>query len=201
MPDRVHSPTSPSIKTGRLGQTMWRAIRNVFRRSDLDGDWQGLADEAQRIRYLTIAEMLKGHDGSVLDVGCGEALLRSYLPAHCCYVGLEPSRLAAAGAHRRHPSALILTTTAEALQAHGAFTAIVFNESLYYCADPVAVYNRLLPLLAPDGVIVCSIYQHGRTNRECERKIRALPHTIIDDRVIPLAGHPGWHIWIAERKS
>ena len=200
MPDRVPSPTSPSIKTGRRGLTMWRAIRNVFRRSDLDGDWQGLADDAQRIRYLTIAEMLKGHDGSVLDVGCGEALLRSYSPPIAGTSASSP-RVSRPRAHRRHPSALILNTTAEALQAHGAFTAIIFNESLYHSVDPVAVYNRLLPLLAPDGVIVCSIYQHGRTNRECERKIRALPHTIIDDRVIPLAGHPGWHIWIAEMNS
>ena len=44
------------------------------------GDWRGLDSEGQRPRYEAIAaELLKRAPASVLDVGCGEAVLYDFI--------------------------------------------------------------------------------------------------------------------------
>jgi 2-polyprenyl-3-methyl-5-hydroxy-6-metoxy-1,4-benzoquinol methylase len=47
----------------------------------------------QAPRYRAIAGMIDRFcpKGSVLDVGCGEALLRDFLPQGANYLGIEPS--------------------------------------------------------------------------------------------------------------
>ena len=42
------------------------------------------------------------------------------------------------------------------------FTAIVFNEMLYYVSDPIAVVRKYIGLLNADGLILCSIFHNGQ---------------------------------------
>jgi SAM-dependent methyltransferase len=191
--------------------------------NDNAGDWQGLNSAEQAPRYATIAEILCTFqaDMQVLDVGCGEAVLRSWLPKDASYTGIEPSSLAVRKAIERDASARIIHTSAESFDAHGErFGSIVFNEMLYYAADPVGLVQKYSRLLGHGGVMLCSIYQkpgrvslkrrlwhlfdHHRpiSNIHCTKMVRAFKARetwpILDDRVVAIPGTAAqWHIWLA----
>src|SRR5438552_645529 len=97
------------------------------------GDWKGLDSPAQVARYLTIGESLKKYNcKSVLDVGCGEAVLRAWLPEDAAYLGLEASALAVREAMKRDSAAKVIHEMAESFDPRGQrFDCIVFNEMLY----------------------------------------------------------------------
>ena len=123
--------------------------------NDDSGDWQGLSSDDQAPRYRRLAELI-GCAGSVLDVGCGEAVLRSYLP-NSNYFGIEPS----AKASRGH--AKVERSTAESFAAgNQRWDCIVFNEVLYYSEDPLCLLHKYSHFLNPDGRMVISIYQNPR---------------------------------------
>src|SRR5262245_40069162 len=124
---------------------------------DTVGDWQGLDSPAQAPRYAAIAELLRDSEADlhVLDVGCGEAVLRSWLPKQASYTGIEPSLLAARKAMERDVAARIVQTTAERFDANGElFDSIVFNEMLYYAADPLGLLQEYSRLLTDEGVVL-----------------------------------------------
>ncbi len=58
---------------------------------DEAGDWQELDSPRQTPRYVAIADILNSvsADSDLLDVGCGEAMLRTYLPKNCNYTGSQ----------------------------------------------------------------------------------------------------------------
>lgn len=128
--------------------------------NDEGGDWRGLDDLAQAGRYELVAFLLSSfakESPSVLDVGCGSGVLAAFLP-NCRYVGIEPSGAACGEARNR--GLKIIHSTAEGFEALGGpWDAIVFNEMLYYCGDPVGLLGRFSRLLTSEGVIVISIYQ------------------------------------------
>ena len=190
---------------------------------DTAGDWQGLDSPGQAPRYAAIAEMLRRlqADAKVLDVGCGEGVLRSWLPARASYTGIERSRLAARSAAAAAPSAVVVNASAEQYEASAEhFDSIVFSEMLYYVSDPVGLVRRYVPLLSPGGLILCSIYQSPKRVRlrslvwrvldprrplsaiHCEKMVRAFMKRdgwqILDDRTVPLPdGDHHWHVWAA----
>lgn len=154
-------------------------------------DWRGLDTASQSIRYETIARMLYWRI-SVLDVGCGEAVLLPHLVTGTEYFGVEPGLEAFTRAKRKVNSrhSTIVHATAEAFTTRVRFDAIVFNEMLYYAADPVGLLRKYGRLLLPNGIILISIYQkdaaslksrlwhlldHRRpmSNIHCERMLRA----------------------------
>jgi len=160
-------------------------------------------------------------DSNVLDVGCGQALLRSWLPDAARYLGIEPSALAVRDAYDRDPSVKIMLSCAEDYIAPGErFDSVVFNEMLYYSRDPIRLLQQYSTLLSPHGVVLCSIYQSPRrrslrsafwhmvdrrrpmSNVHCERMVRSFMKrrhwTILDDRTVSADGiRDGWHIWTA----
>jgi 2-polyprenyl-3-methyl-5-hydroxy-6-metoxy-1,4-benzoquinol methylase len=190
---------------------------------DEAGDWRGLDSSTEGTRYGAIAEMLHnfGVDGSVLDVGCGEAVLRAWLPNDVSYIGIEPSAIAVQVALERNPSTKIIHTRAETFEAlTERFDSIVFNEMLYYTADPVGLVRKYAPLLRHQGMILCSIYQKpGRvslksrlrhlldrrrpiSNVHCGEMVSAFmaseTWSILEDRVVPIPGNNStWRIWLA----
>lgn len=187
------------------------------------GDWQGLNSPGQNPRYRTISEMLRRHDcdQSVLDVGCGEALLRSWLPDHSAYTGIEPSSSAAQIARARNPSARIIHSSAEEFEPPVAgFASIVFNEMLYYAHDPVGLLQKYSAAAQSSRAILCSVYQKPESpslkrrlwnwidrrrplsNLHCEQIVRDFMMrarwTILDDRSVLMPGtSQSWHIWLA----
>jgi len=188
------------------------------------GNWRGLDSPTETPRYAAIAGMLHSFkaDGCVLDVGCGEAVLRTWLPKDTSYTGIEPSAVAVRSALERNPSVNIIHTKAECFDARGErFDSIVFNEMLYYAADPVGLLKMYMPLVRQAGVILCSIYQkpgsislkrrlwhwfdrrRPLSNVHCAKMVRAFikreAWQILDDRTVAIPGSSSqWHIWLAK---
>lgn len=175
------------------------------------GDWHDLDTADQTRRYNTIARLLADlhADHAVLDVGCGTARLRSFLPPSCLYLGVDCERDALAHAN----GAVVLHSRAEALPPISIET-VVFNEMLYYCKDPVQVFQSLSHQAR---VVVCSIYQDPKpvsrrkrlahvfrprrpvSNQHCEAQIRTAMRNgwrIVDDHACA-----PWHIWSALNTS
>jgi SAM-dependent methyltransferase len=187
--------------------------------NDLRGDWQGLSDPAQSPRYRAIAGLLAQYlpgTCSVLDVGCGEAVLARFLPSTCAYTGIEPSAKALQGAGRP-----IIHSTAEDFSPAGrTWDAIIFNEMLYYTREPVALMNKYVHLLSPKGLYVISIYQRQVRWRDRIRQIlgrgrnaNAICTRLVDEMMksddwnllqtlsIPIPGtREAWRLWAATRR-
>jgi SAM-dependent methyltransferase len=98
----------------------------------------------------------------VLDVGCGAGGLGAALKAErpgLRVVGLEGFPDAAAEARTRLDEVLEVDLDAIDGLPHpaGAFDAMIFGDVLEHLRDPQRLLRVLLPHLAPDGVLVCSI--------------------------------------------
>jgi SAM-dependent methyltransferase len=144
-----------------LRQETWESQYRV-------GVWDYLADASEQPRYQVITDYLVAHGsgGSVLDVGCGEGLLRRHLApfGYSRYVGVDLSETAVERLRAESaPGAEAVLADAAAYEPDGLFDAIVFNECLYYFDDPLAVVRRYLAHLAPDGVVVASMFRSRRT--------------------------------------
>jgi predicted TPR repeat methyltransferase len=140
-----------------------------MRSYDTTGDWQQLAAPSERPRYQALADMIRRHCpfGSVLDVGCGEAILKDYLPSSVSYHGVEPSALACVGARHRCQAEQITHATAEAFltgEPLPRWDCILFNEMLYYTDDPLALVCRYATHLHSTGFLLISIYQKARSS-------------------------------------
>ena len=134
------------------------------------GDWQGLACDEQAPRYEHIARLLvRFSPRLVLDVGCGEAVLRSFLPPSLSYFGIEPSVKAVD--RRRN----VTNATAEDFDAgDNRWDCIVFNEVLYYSREPLYLLRKYARFLLPDGKIIISIYQRPEVLSLKARLLRGL---------------------------
>ena len=148
------------------------------------GDWQGLACDIQQPRYQEIARIVGEFcpSGSVLDVGCGEAILADYLPKSVNYTGIEPSAKALVAVSStkvpcRH------TTAEDFISGEEPWDCIIFNEMLYYSQDPQSLLLKFSNFLKPNGIVIISIYQKrdslrarlgfSMTNARCTRIVKA----------------------------
>jgi 2-polyprenyl-3-methyl-5-hydroxy-6-metoxy-1,4-benzoquinol methylase len=97
----------------------------------------------------------------ILDVGCGGGALGAALKEErgCEVVGLEGFPEAAERARDRLDHVLCLDLDAlDALPPGlGRFDAIVFGDVLEHLRDPARLVGTLLPALADDGVMICSV--------------------------------------------
>lgn len=129
--------------------------------------YYGALDELARysviVGYLSwFGRTAPGGAPSVLDVGCGDGLLRERLdPGQFSqYVGVDLSEAAIAKAvSRRYERSRFLVGDVMALELDRC-DVIVLNEVVYYVADVPAFFTRLRGLLAPGGVVIVSMWRH-----------------------------------------
>jgi len=161
----------------------FRAVRAVRRLFNVDRErrWNtqyatGVWDRLRALEEMAHHAVLAGYvralapGGSVLDVACGEGLLRDVLGDACAtYLGIdfaEPIRLAGprttAGTRFSVADMHEFTTTER-------FDAIIINECLYYFDDPLAGLLRYAPMLAPGGVLLVSMHEKPRTTSIWDR--------------------------------
>jgi len=88
-------------------------------------------------------------------------LLNYLLPFVDHYVGVDLSQLAierASARYEEHRNATFSLAAADQLSVTpGRFSSVVFNEVLYYCADPLGLLERYRAALAPGGTFVVSV--------------------------------------------
>lgn len=131
------------------------------------GSWDYLwgRDELARFSVLVgYCHFLKP-GGRLLEIGCGEGILRTRLdPARTArYVGVDISAEAIRRAAARHdgsggPRTSFVCADAASWEPGEAFDLVLFNECLEYFEDPLALVRRYEPFLAPDGAFVVSMF-------------------------------------------
>lgn len=134
-----------------------------------DERWAFLNRLEEMGRYAVLAGYVRRlkPGGAVLDVGCGEGLLREDLGAACArYVGVDVSPEAVRRAQPRADARTrFVAATAETFEPEGRFDVVVFNECLYCFDDPLEVLRRYAGFLAPGGLVMASMYAEARPRR------------------------------------
>lgn len=139
------------------------------------GRWRYLHEAAESPRYSTLARLLQrlSPGERILDAGCGEGILRLYLPAdrRWRYTGLDHSAEALARLLGNHPDSRTILGALTYLSnpAPQRFDALVFNEVLYYLDDPAAPVAAGEYWLAPGGVMLISMYRPPSEHPWAER--------------------------------
>jgi 2-polyprenyl-3-methyl-5-hydroxy-6-metoxy-1,4-benzoquinol methylase len=202
----------------KISARLWRKIAMTVEKlkwNDDYGDWQVLASDIQEPRYQEIARIVGEFcpSGSVLDVGCGEAVLAPYLPESVTYAGIEPSAKALAASIAKVPCR---HTTAEDFTSGGErWDCIIFNEMLYYSQDPQSLLLKFSSFLKPNGIVIISIYQKrdslrarlgfSMTNARCTRIVKALvareQWTVERDQRIDRPHRQPWWLLVARPKG
>src|ERR1700732_1328614 len=129
---RPHRKISQELWNQEYAESRWRYLEDV----------RELAHYSVIIGYYTYSR----RGGSLLDVGCGEGILQRRLRECGCgrYLGLDGSQEAISRAEaKRDAHTEFRCADAETYELQESFDVIVFNEVLYYFANPVAVVLRL----------------------------------------------------------
>lgn len=165
------------------------------RQENLAGSWGRLRSPSERGRYSAVRTMTERHarHGFVLDVGCSQGLLHEGL-SYGRYVGVDSYRPAIerAAARADHRTQFI-HGDADTFTPDQPPDAVVFNEVLYYLPRPLETVERYAQLLAPDGVLIISLFRHTWATRRLLRHISAaLP--VLDAMVVEGESHLAWAV-------
>lgn len=142
------------------------AARDVWESQYASGAWDYLAGDDEAGHYLAIARLIAQHcpRGTLLDVGCGTGILLDHLQREAGidpsrYTGIDLAQAAVEQAAARHPGAHFLQCDYAAAALSGRFDAIVFNETLYCFADPMAIVDKCIAEnAAPEALLTVSMY-------------------------------------------
>lgn len=126
------------------------------------GRWAYLGELPELARFSVLAGYLRHFKpgGAILDVGCGDGVLASRLHAsdYRRYVGVDLSAAAIQKATQAAvPNASWTAEDAQRYAPTERFDAIVFNEVLYYFADPPDTVQRYARALNEGGILLLSI--------------------------------------------
>lgn len=139
------------------------------------GQWAFLRNTTEAHRYSIIigcGDYFKSKDRKVLDIGCGEGVLQKRMD-YSKYVGVDLNSKAISQAKSRENSTTrFVLSTAEEFVPDDQFDIIVFNESLYYVSDPLAVFNKYRAFLADDGIIIVSMFKSNLGKTIWEKILR-----------------------------
>ena len=105
--------------------------------------------------------------GAVLDVGCGDGILRTHLHADAFsrYVGIDFAEAVGRAAKRIDDRTSFAAADMRAFQTSDRFDAIVFNESLYYVDNPIGELQRFAGFLNPEGIFLVSMHRKPKSER------------------------------------
>jgi 2-polyprenyl-3-methyl-5-hydroxy-6-metoxy-1,4-benzoquinol methylase len=153
------------------------------------GDYQGSGDKSQVQRYVILAGALNSLDtaSSVLDIGCGNGLLRQFLsgPTLNTYTGIDISQAAIDSIKLKHPNDHYICSGADEWNPKTTFDAIVFNEVLYYLPNPRKTIEKYKRFLRPGGMLLFSIYNkrtlfwQKNPNRVALRAVRSIKRELL----------------------
>jgi 2-polyprenyl-3-methyl-5-hydroxy-6-metoxy-1,4-benzoquinol methylase len=142
------------------------AERHVWENQYASGAWDYLAGADEAGHYLAIAHFCQRHlpRGALLDIGCGTGILLDHLQREAGmqperYHGIDLAQTAVEQAASSHPRAHFAQCDYAAASLPGRFDAIVFNETLYCFADPLAIIDKCVAQnLAQNGLLIVSMY-------------------------------------------
>jgi SAM-dependent methyltransferase len=147
------------------------------------GRWRYLTEPREQARLALAALYVHAFGpGRVLDVGCGSGQLFHLLDPQrlASYTGVDFSEVAIAGAALDAAKATLVVSPAETFRPPPGtiYDAILFNEVIYFLANPLAEIRRYCAWLAPEGVLVVSITRARPEGGSFDPKIDALWHAL-----------------------
>lgn len=116
----------------------------------------GAQDISQPARYKFIADLL-WDAGSVIDVGCGDGILREYINCDG-YMGIDADPVAIEKAQVKYPARQFMCANAETCANDWKVDAVILNEFLYYTSDPLETLRKWGACVKDGGLLVVSIY-------------------------------------------
>ena len=127
------------------------------------GGWSYQRDIVETHRYSIINGWIDYYFPSanrkVLDVGCGEGILQKRM-TYSKYVGVDLNDEAIRLAQSRvNENTEFICAPAQEYEPNDQFDVIVFNESLYYIPDPIAVVEKYRAHLSTDGILIICMFQ------------------------------------------
>jgi SAM-dependent methyltransferase len=180
-------------------RTLWLRINQIRRRRRWNrqyaaGEWTWLSRPGELARYGVLAmyalELKPG--GKLLDVGCGEGLLRDRLHprAFTQYVGIDFEEAIRRAAHRADEHTQFLVADMNFFVPDTVFDTIVFNESLYIFRNVADGLKRYEQFLAPGGVILVSM--HGGERQQEIWGVLAERYRAIDEVTLTSGDGSRW---------
>jgi 2-polyprenyl-3-methyl-5-hydroxy-6-metoxy-1,4-benzoquinol methylase len=129
-----------------------------------NGRWTYMRQRTQLVRYSIIAGYCHSFKpgASILDIGCGEGILKEHLSPHLYthYLGMDLSEQAISRAKAlfEDDNHEFLVANMEQYEPDRSFDVIVFNECLYYASDPVSLVKKYERYLNDSGIFIISMY-------------------------------------------
>ena len=160
---------------------------STWNRNYSAGGWDYLKELDELARYSIIAGYFQFFKlgGSMLDVGCGEGILpmKQGPHAYSYYVGIDASKAAIERAlQRKDHKTFFLKEGVMHYTPSEPFDAIIFNEILYYCDDPLRVLEKYAPYLTKDGIFIISM-KVNKTNAFIWKRLTR-NYTLLDETKI-----------------
>ncbi len=133
------------------------------------GKWNKLAGEKESVRYLKIDQFLHQYQPKrILDLGCGDGVLNRRMSYNNFdyFKGIDYAPVSIEKAKKQNfPKAEFETQDLLSFDTDETFDMIILNEAFYYIHETERqnVLRNILKSLAPDGVLVVSIFREGAT--------------------------------------
>jgi 2-polyprenyl-3-methyl-5-hydroxy-6-metoxy-1,4-benzoquinol methylase len=159
----------------------WLFLRDNNTENSTDG-WARLRSPSEIGRYAVIQGFFQHFTpgGSVLDVGCSDGILQERL-SYGRYTGIDLFAETIAKASRKNDAKTrFLQADAATYVPDEQFDAIVWNECLYYLADPIQVIQRYRSYLRPNGIMVVSMFYQTYATRRLFRQLGVLGTSVAD---------------------
>jgi 2-polyprenyl-3-methyl-5-hydroxy-6-metoxy-1,4-benzoquinol methylase len=129
----------------------------------------GLMDEMGHyfiiVGYLHFLQKSISHPASILDVGCGNGKLYEYVRngfPESQYTGIDLSSAAIDICKKiSQGSGDFIAADFNGFNSIEKFDAIIFNESIYYSANPADTILRYKNMLAKNGKIILSVFDYA----------------------------------------
>jgi 2-polyprenyl-3-methyl-5-hydroxy-6-metoxy-1,4-benzoquinol methylase len=151
--------------------------RSVLRRDNArenrNDSWQRLRGVDEVARYQAVRSITERYaaDGFVLDIGCSQGILQEGL-RYRRYLGVDNFGPSIALANAKTDSRTqFVCADGSTFVADAPPNAVIMNEVVYYLQDPMGAVEHHADQLAPDGVLIVSIYARTWSSR---RLIRAI---------------------------
>lgn len=133
------------------------------------GRWEYLKNDVEAPRYSKIVGAIKQYaktQPTVLDLGCGEGVLRMRLENESIgyFLGIDFSKVSIKNATKYNfKNSDFQVADLHYYKPPQEFDVIVFNEAFYYINDAVRakVLNRVLGTLKKGGLLITSIFKEG----------------------------------------
>jgi 2-polyprenyl-3-methyl-5-hydroxy-6-metoxy-1,4-benzoquinol methylase len=175
-------------------------VRDNARENRKDS-WQRLRERSEDARYEAVRNVTERYarDGFVLDVGCSQGILQEGL-TYGRYLGVDNSEqsIVIASAKSDERTQFRCADGSEFI-ADQPPDAVVLNEVVYYLPDPIGTVQHHARQLAPDGVLIVSIYARTWSSRRLLRGVAARLELVESSLV--RSDHLAWTVAVYRPRS